>query len=143
MILLYVETGKISYSANRDLLEIFDHIRGQNRLVTMCSGVNKCFYLQERSKALASVPPLSSLTSSSQVSLSRLIATREDQSFIEPVRPGTTSTPIYKVRLYTTKHPICMAEYGRLSGWLVANLSLFSLDTDGQRTRQRRTAGGN
>uniref|UniRef100_A0A3Q3WTN6 Uncharacterized protein n=1 Tax=Mola mola TaxID=94237 RepID=A0A3Q3WTN6_MOLML len=51
---------------------------------------------KERSKALASVPPLSSLTSSSQVSLSLLIAAREDHSFVEPVRPGTTSTPIYK-----------------------------------------------
>ncbi|CAG6003676.1 unnamed protein product [Menidia menidia] len=50
---------------------------------------------KERSVALASVPPLASLTGSSQVSLSLLLASRADQSFIEPVKAGT-STPIYK-----------------------------------------------
>ncbi|XP_035535247.1 protein FAM98B isoform X2 [Morone saxatilis] len=49
----------------------------------------------ERSKALAAVPPLSSLFGSSQVSPSLLIAAREDQSFIEPIKAGT-STPVYK-----------------------------------------------
>ncbi|XP_073343640.1 protein FAM98C [Pagrus major] len=51
---------------------------------------------KERSEVLASVPPLSSLASSSRVSLSLLIAAREDQSFIEPIKAGT-STPVYKV----------------------------------------------
>lgn len=60
--------------------------------------VQLVFYFQERSEALASVPPLSSLASSSQVSLSLLIAAREDQSFIEPIKAGT-STSIYKVQL--------------------------------------------
>lgn len=50
---------------------------------------------KERSEALASVPPLSSLASTSQVSSSLLMAAREDQSFIVPIKAGT-STPIYK-----------------------------------------------
>ncbi|XP_010750854.2 protein FAM98B [Larimichthys crocea] len=50
---------------------------------------------KERSEALASVPPLSSLAGSTRVSPSLLIAAREDQSFIEPVKAGT-STPVYK-----------------------------------------------
>ncbi|KAM9358836.1 protein FAM98A [Symphorus nematophorus] len=50
---------------------------------------------KERSEALASVPPLSSLAGSSRVSPSLLIAAREDQSFIEPIKAGT-STPVYK-----------------------------------------------
>lgn len=50
---------------------------------------------KERNEALASVPPLSSLASSSRVSLSLLIAAREDQSFIEPIKAGE-STPVYK-----------------------------------------------
>ncbi|XP_037630249.1 protein FAM98B [Sebastes umbrosus] len=50
---------------------------------------------KERSEALASVPPLSSLASSSRVSPSLLIAAREDQSFIEPIKAGK-STPVYK-----------------------------------------------
>ncbi|KAM3616378.1 uncharacterized protein V6R79_016998 [Siganus canaliculatus] len=50
---------------------------------------------KERSKALASVPPLSSLASSSRVSQSLLIAAREDQSFIEPIKAGK-STAVYK-----------------------------------------------
>lgn len=50
---------------------------------------------KERSQALASVPPLSSLASSSRVSPSLLIAAREDQSIIKPIKPGT-STSVYK-----------------------------------------------
>ncbi|XP_070826997.1 protein FAM98B [Chaetodon trifascialis] len=50
---------------------------------------------KERSQALASVPPLSSLASSSRVSPSLLIAAREDQSIIKPIKAGT-STSIYK-----------------------------------------------
>ncbi|XP_044058832.1 protein FAM98B [Siniperca chuatsi] len=50
---------------------------------------------KERSEALASVPPLSSLVGSSLVSPSLLIAAREDQSFIEPIK-AKTSTPVYK-----------------------------------------------
>ncbi|XP_041851821.1 protein FAM98B [Melanotaenia boesemani] len=50
---------------------------------------------KERSAALASVPPLASLTGSSQVSLSLVLAVREDQSFLDPIKAGT-STPIYK-----------------------------------------------
>ncbi|XP_070685309.1 protein FAM98B [Pempheris klunzingeri] len=53
---------------------------------------------KERSEALASVPPLSSLTSSSRVSPSLLLAAREDQSFIEPIKAGT-STPVYKTMM--------------------------------------------
>ncbi|XP_030008955.1 protein FAM98C [Sphaeramia orbicularis] len=51
---------------------------------------------KERSKALDSVPPLASLAGFSQVSLSLLLAAREDQSYIEPIRAGK-STPIYQV----------------------------------------------
>ncbi|XP_060902514.1 protein FAM98B isoform X2 [Labrus mixtus] len=50
---------------------------------------------QKWSEALASVPPLSSLTGSSRVSLSLLIAAREDQSIIEPIKAGK-STSVYK-----------------------------------------------
>ncbi|XP_076591811.1 protein FAM98B [Chaetodon auriga] len=50
---------------------------------------------KERSQALASVPPLSSLASSSRVSPSLLIAAREDQSIIKPIKAGT-STSVYK-----------------------------------------------
>ncbi|XP_039986723.1 protein FAM98B [Xiphias gladius] len=53
---------------------------------------------KERSEALASVPPLASLTGSSRVSLPLLLAAREDQSFIEPVKAGT-STSVYKTRM--------------------------------------------
>ncbi|XP_045929927.1 protein FAM98B [Micropterus dolomieu] len=51
---------------------------------------------KERSKVLASVAPLSSLAGSSLVSPSLLIATREDKSFMEPIKAGT-STPIYQM----------------------------------------------
>ncbi|KAK2847187.1 hypothetical protein Q5P01_010186 [Channa striata] len=51
---------------------------------------------KERSEVLASVPPLASLAESSRVSLSLLLAAREDQSFIEPIKAGT-STPVYKM----------------------------------------------
>ncbi|XP_068441283.1 protein FAM98B [Clinocottus analis] len=51
---------------------------------------------KERSEALASVPPLSSLSGSSGVSSSLLIAAREDTFLMEPIRAGT-STPIYKM----------------------------------------------
>lgn len=51
---------------------------------------------KERSEALSSVPPLSSLAGSSRVSLSHLIAAREDQSFIDPIKAGK-STPVYKI----------------------------------------------
>lgn len=50
---------------------------------------------KERNEALATVPPLSSLAGSSRVSPSLLIATREDQSFIAPIKAGTC-TPVYK-----------------------------------------------
>ncbi|XP_071352454.1 protein FAM98B isoform X3 [Trachinotus anak] len=52
----------------------------------------------ERSEVVASVPSLASSTGSSQVSLSHLLAAREDQSFIEPIKAGT-STPVYKTRM--------------------------------------------
>lgn len=55
-------------------------------------------YLQERSEALATVPPLSALVGSSRVSPSFLLVAREDQSFIQPVKAGR-STAIYKVHL--------------------------------------------
>lgn len=50
---------------------------------------------KERSTVLASVPPLASLNGSSQVSLSLLLAARVDQSHINPIKAGT-STSIYK-----------------------------------------------
>ncbi|XP_019943704.1 protein FAM98B [Paralichthys olivaceus] len=53
---------------------------------------------KERREALASVPPLSSLTHSSRVSLSLLLAAREDQSYIEPIKAGR-STAVYKTRM--------------------------------------------
>ncbi|XP_071352453.1 protein FAM98B isoform X2 [Trachinotus anak] len=53
---------------------------------------------KERSEVVASVPSLASSTGSSQVSLSHLLAAREDQSFIEPIKAGT-STPVYKTRM--------------------------------------------
>ncbi|XP_025754228.1 uncharacterized protein LOC100697305 isoform X3 [Oreochromis niloticus] len=49
----------------------------------------------EHSAALASAPNLASLIGSSQVSPSLLLAAREDQSFIDPVKAGT-STSVYK-----------------------------------------------
>ncbi|XP_054884513.1 protein FAM98B [Poeciliopsis prolifica] len=51
---------------------------------------------KERRAALDSVPSLVSLTGSSQVSPSLLLATREDQSFIEPIKAGK-STAVYKM----------------------------------------------
>uniref|UniRef100_H3DPN0 Im:7138535 n=1 Tax=Tetraodon nigroviridis TaxID=99883 RepID=H3DPN0_TETNG len=51
---------------------------------------------KERSEALSTVPPLSSLARSSRVSPSFLLAAREDQSFILPIKAGR-STSIYKV----------------------------------------------
>ncbi|XP_034405208.1 protein FAM98B [Cyclopterus lumpus] len=51
---------------------------------------------KERSEALASVPPLSSLSGSSRVSSALLIAAREDKFLMEPIRAGT-STPVYKM----------------------------------------------
>uniref|UniRef100_A0A3Q2SVV1 Protein FAM98B n=1 Tax=Fundulus heteroclitus TaxID=8078 RepID=A0A3Q2SVV1_FUNHE len=50
---------------------------------------------KEHSAALASVPSLLSFTGSSQVSPSLLLAAREDQSFIEPIKAGKT-TAVYK-----------------------------------------------
>ncbi|XP_040060264.2 protein FAM98C isoform X2 [Gasterosteus aculeatus] len=50
---------------------------------------------KERSVALATVPPLSSLSCSSLVSLSLLIAAREDKFLVEPTK-AATSTPVYK-----------------------------------------------
>ncbi|XP_017288847.1 protein FAM98B isoform X2 [Kryptolebias marmoratus] len=50
---------------------------------------------KERRAALASVPPLKSFVGGFQVSLSHLLAAREDQSFIEPIKAGK-STPVYK-----------------------------------------------
>ncbi|XP_037533717.1 protein FAM98B [Nematolebias whitei] len=50
---------------------------------------------KERRAALASVPPLVSLAGGFQISLSHLLAAREDQSFIEPIKAGK-STPVYK-----------------------------------------------
>uniref|UniRef100_UPI0037E9BA87 protein FAM98A n=1 Tax=Semicossyphus pulcher TaxID=241346 RepID=UPI0037E9BA87 len=50
---------------------------------------------KERREALASVPPLSSLAGSSRVSVPLLMAAREDQSIIEPIKAGK-STAVYK-----------------------------------------------
>ncbi|XP_026168854.1 protein FAM98B [Mastacembelus armatus] len=50
---------------------------------------------EERSEALASVRPLTPLAESSRVSMSHVLAAREDQSFIEPIKAGTR-TPVYK-----------------------------------------------
>lgn len=51
---------------------------------------------KEHRAALASVPSLVSLTGSSQVSPSLLLAARADQSFIEPIKAGK-STAVYKM----------------------------------------------
>ncbi|XP_059186432.1 protein FAM98A [Centropristis striata] len=51
---------------------------------------------KERTEALASVPHLSSLTGSSRVSPSLLIAARQDQSLNESIKAGK-STPVYKM----------------------------------------------
>ncbi|XP_027855085.1 protein FAM98B [Xiphophorus couchianus] len=51
---------------------------------------------KERRAALGSVPSLVTLTGSSQVSPSLLLAAREDQSFIEPIKAGK-STAVYKM----------------------------------------------
>ncbi|XP_050921336.1 protein FAM98B [Lates calcarifer] len=53
---------------------------------------------KERSAVLASVPPLASFACSSRVSPSLLLAAREDQSFIEPIKAGT-GTAVYKIRM--------------------------------------------
>lgn len=53
---------------------------------------------KERREVLASVPPLSSLTSSSTVSLAHLLAARQDQSIIESIKAGP-STSVYKTRM--------------------------------------------
>ncbi|XP_069004128.1 protein FAM98B [Embiotoca jacksoni] len=50
---------------------------------------------KERSAALSLAPPLASLTGSSQVSPSLLLAAREDQSVNDPIKAGT-STAVYK-----------------------------------------------
>ncbi|XP_077578911.1 protein FAM98C [Stigmatopora nigra] len=50
---------------------------------------------KERSEAIASVPPFASITVLSRVSLPLLLAAREDQSCIEPIKAGT-STNVYK-----------------------------------------------
>ncbi|XP_061683935.1 protein FAM98B [Syngnathoides biaculeatus] len=50
---------------------------------------------KERSEAVASVPPLASIALCSKVSLPLLLATREDQSCIEPIKAGK-STDVYK-----------------------------------------------
>ncbi|KAF7657270.1 hypothetical protein LDENG_00029580 [Lucifuga dentata] len=52
---------------------------------------------KEHREALALVPPLTSLTCSSRVSLPLLLAARQDQSYIEPIRARLTRTPVYKV----------------------------------------------
>ncbi|XP_004075475.1 protein FAM98B [Oryzias latipes] len=51
---------------------------------------------QERRAALSSVPPLASLSESCKVSLPLLLAARQDQSGIKPVRAGP-STTVYKM----------------------------------------------
>lgn len=77
--------------------------------------IQSIIYLQERSAALASAPNLASLIGSSQVSPSLLLAAREDQSFIDPVKAGT-STSVYKVQSWTClwslmKMPLTPAKY--------------------------------
>ncbi|KAM7413291.1 hypothetical protein PAMA_020600 [Pampus argenteus] len=53
---------------------------------------------KERSEALASVPPLTLIVGPSRVSISLLLAAREDQSCIEPIRAGP-STDVYKTMM--------------------------------------------
>ncbi|XP_037124613.1 protein FAM98B [Syngnathus acus] len=53
---------------------------------------------KERSEAIASVPPFSSIAVSSKVSLPLLLATREDQSCIEPIKAGP-STKVHKTMM--------------------------------------------
>ncbi|KAK2912551.1 protein FAM98B [Channa argus] len=51
---------------------------------------------KECSDVLASVPPLASLAKASSVSLSLLLAAREDLSFVKAIKAGK-STPVYKM----------------------------------------------
>lgn len=107
--------------------------------------IQSIIYLQERSAALASAPNLASLIGSSQVSPSLLLAAREDQSFIDPVKAGT-STSVYKVQSWTClwslmKMPLTPAKYRK--HFLFVVFFLVSLDVDRQCTRQRRTTWGN
>lgn len=53
---------------------------------------------QERRKVLDTIPSITSLSSTSNVSAPRVLAARVDQSYIEPIRPGKTTT-VYKVKM--------------------------------------------
>uniref|UniRef100_A0A3Q1GDK4 Protein FAM98B-like n=1 Tax=Acanthochromis polyacanthus TaxID=80966 RepID=A0A3Q1GDK4_9TELE len=77
------EKQKVKYGCNRSIM------------IKPNFPVQPVLYLQERRSALASVPPLASLASSSQVSPSLLLATREDQSFNDLIR-AETNTSVYK-----------------------------------------------
>uniref|UniRef100_A0AAZ1XHS6 Im:7138535 n=1 Tax=Oreochromis aureus TaxID=47969 RepID=A0AAZ1XHS6_OREAU len=93
---------------------------------------------KERSAALASAPNLASLIGSSQVSPSLLLAAREDQCFIDPVKAGT-STSVYKTLMGSVPdrggrpgeiEPPMPAWTGRSSkgsrgGWGVINLCII------------------
>lgn len=53
---------------------------------------------KERIKVLDTIPSITSLNSTSNVSAPLVLAARVDQSYIEPIRPGKTTT-VYKVKM--------------------------------------------
>lgn len=53
---------------------------------------------KERRKALDMIPPITSLDGTSNVGLPLVLAARVSQSYIEPIRPGKTTT-VYKVTM--------------------------------------------
>ena len=93
--LLSHSTPQILVSA---LVKIWRHDASLCVMIKSDSPVQSVLYLQARREAIASVPPLESLARSTRVSLSLLLAAREDQSFIEPIKAGK-STAVYKVQV--------------------------------------------
>lgn len=53
---------------------------------------------KERTKALEMIPPITSLNGNSNVDMPLVLAARVDQSYMEPIRPGKTTT-VYKVKM--------------------------------------------
>lgn len=95
-----------------------------------------CFcYSQERLKVLASALPLSILALPSSVSLSLMIAAREDKSYLVPVKAGA-STSIYKVHSNQQRwRNIHLAANYKEVLWCFSEI-------DGECARQRRKTRG-
>lgn len=99
----FIQVGSLHQELKKPSTEKAKHLSPVNFLLDLDDWEStqtweRIHYLQERSEALATVPPLSVLVGSSRVSPSFLLVAREDQSFIQPVKAGR-STAIYKVRL--------------------------------------------